>query len=311
MQFITARYSKEQRFYEQEQFPDWFFLMEMNPVGYAQSVHQSWFVRESVIVCSMTGGVEINGIIYKNGDVCVLPRKLRLRSLMIAYAEGSMISHELMLTNKRLGGGAHGAIYLGYFGTKVVLKKMHSERSRKMEMEAAQLIGFGGQHVNLMIQFGVVDNMICYEFISSELPHKNLAKLMYQLIGVCSFFVARGICHFDIKPDNLRLAGNIIKVCDFGLARRPFQTANTYGSLIFIRPTSLKTGDYTYANDRWAVMMTYVMKKIPDLYKGYIGITVLMAIANQTRPYEIKEDSDDMEARMFVQWCQRVRVNDL
>lgn len=43
--------------------------------------------------------------------------------------------------------------------------------------------------------------------------------MMYQLASALGHMHKNGFFHRDLKPENILIAGDILKLCDFGLAR--------------------------------------------------------------------------------------------
>jgi glycogen synthase kinase 3 beta len=60
-----------------------------------------------------------------------------------------------------------------------------------------------------------------YAKMKQSMPMLNIKVYMYQLMRSIAYIHSLGICHRDIKPQNLLLDPNlgILKLCDFGSAK--------------------------------------------------------------------------------------------
>lgn len=87
---------------------------------------------------------------------------------------------------------------------------------------------------------------------------REARDLFSQLLSAVAHLHAAGIVHRDIKLENVLVgrADNVVKLCDFGFARRvnsPEHTMTTLcGSPTFLAPELAKRREYTLAVDAWA-----------------------------------------------------------
>jgi hypothetical protein len=75
------------------------------------------------------------------------------------------------------------------------------------------------------------------------------------------FLHSKGICHRDIKPDNLLLLGGRIKLGDFGLARtepRKSRMSSMVGTPAYMAPEAWR-GQYVIASDQYSLAIAYVV----------------------------------------------------
>jgi renal tumor antigen len=99
-----------------------------------------------------------------------------------------------------------------------------------------------------------------YEWIRDRkqyLPDIKIKKYIYQLLKSLEHMHSNGIFHRDIKPENILLAGDILKLADFGSCRginskHPY---TEYVSTRWYRPPEclLTDGYYDYKMDIWGV----------------------------------------------------------
>lgn len=88
------------------------------------------------------------------------------------------------------------------------------------------------------------------------LPEDSIRSIMYQVLNGLAFMHKHGFFHRDMKPENLLMTGDVVKLADFGLARevrsRPPYT--DYVSTRWYRAPEvlLRAVDYSSPIDLWA-----------------------------------------------------------
>ncbi len=124
----------------------------------------------------------------------------------------------------------------------------------------------------------------------------------YQLSKACSYIHAVGICHRDIKPQNLLVDGKThsLKLCDFGSAKRLVRGEPNVAYICsrYYRAPELIFGatDYTTAIDIWsAACVTAEMILGQPLFPGESGVDQLVEII------KVSTVLDQIYARIEVQ----------
>ena len=142
---------------------------------------------------------------------------------------------------EKLGEGGQGIVYRASDpadGSVVAIKVLRSEKAgnptvlRRFRKEARLMAEANNPHVVNLLEFNEDDGIpyLVLEFVAGE----SLGKLLEEktrlgvpealaiMAGVARGLVEaheRGIVHRDIKPGNILLLGDQIKITDFGLAR--------------------------------------------------------------------------------------------
>ncbi|EZG53808.1 protein kinase domain protein [Gregarina niphandrodes] len=97
-----------------------------------------------------------------------------------------------------------------------------------------------------------------YTRMHTHLPIPLVQIYGYQMIRSLGYLHSLGICHRDIKPQNLLVDSktHVVKLCDFGSAKRlyPGETSVSYICSRFYRAPELMLGstEYTCAIDTWS-----------------------------------------------------------
>ncbi|KDQ18114.1 hypothetical protein BOTBODRAFT_550231 [Botryobasidium botryosum FD-172 SS1] len=124
-----------------------------------------------------------------------------------------------------------------------------------------------------------------YVKLKQPMPNLQIKLYMYQLLRSLAYIHSVGICHRDIKPQNLLLnpATGVLKLCDFGSAKIlvPGEPNVSYICSRYYRAPELIFGatNYTTNIDIWSTgcVMAELMLGQP-LFPGESGIDQLVEI---------------------------------
>lgn len=181
-----------------------------------------------------------------------------------------------------LGNGAFGVVYLAEMpnGEQVAVKKvLQDKRYKNREHE---IISELHHHniVELKLTFFTTDSKddsvylnLVLEYVPetlhkviknhrtkhSPMPELDIKIYLYQLCRSFAYLHSLGICHRDIKPQNLLVdtKRSVIKLCDFGSAKRLNKTEENVSYICsrFYRAPELIFGatQYTTSIDMWSL----------------------------------------------------------
>ncbi|KAF9275296.1 hypothetical protein BGZ68_010894 [Mortierella alpina] len=209
-------------------------------------------------------------------------------SLSAIPASENLSSHQTLITSRsmdqfrviqELGNGSFGSVFKAQhketgemFAIKKMKKKFASQgdcRSLK-EVKALEALR-SGPHIirlhhfflekkELHLVFELMEGNL-YQLIKdrngTRLEDSRIRSMIFQILRGLHHMHSKGIMHRDMKPENLLVTGDTVKIGDFGLARelksRPPYT--TYVSTRWYRAPEvlLQCSSYTYAVDLWAV----------------------------------------------------------
>lgn len=101
---------------------------------------------------------------------------------------------------------------------------------------------------------------------------------------------SNGVVHRDIKPDNIQLTSNGVKITDFGIARLTFQPNLTmdgqvFGTPSYMSPEQVRGGEIDARSDVFSVgVVLYEMLTGQKPFTGDSVITITYAILNHQAP---------------------------
>ncbi|MCA9997705.1 MAG: AAA family ATPase, partial [Anaerolineales bacterium] len=84
-----------------------------------------------------------------------------------------------------------------------------------------------------------------------SVPEK--VALLIQMLEALAYLHRRGILHRDLKPDNVLVMGDTVRMLDFGLAAAKEQATDSVGSWFYMAPEVLLGQPATEASDLYAV----------------------------------------------------------
>ncbi|KAF8795698.1 MAPK/MAK/MRK overlapping kinase like protein [Argiope bruennichi] len=169
------------------------------------------------------------------------------------------------------------------------LTEVRALRRLRPHVNVVQLhdIIFDKKSGRLALIFELMDlNM--YELLKARkkpLPEFRVKSYMYQLLRSLDHIHRHGIFHRDVKPENLLIRDNLLKLADFGSCRgintkRPY---TEYISTRWYRPPEclLTSGYYSHKMDMWAAGCVFfeALTNLP-LFPGSSEIDQLSKIHN-------------------------------
>ncbi|KAK2981823.1 hypothetical protein RJ640_010340 [Escallonia rubra] len=267
--------------------------------------------RKSVDRCSNSGG-SLNG--SANGN-------------SFSIDERVLVDPKLLFIGAKIGEGAHGKVYEGRYGDRIVAIKVlnrgsNSDERAALEDRFAREVTMMARvkHDNLVKFIGACKDPLMV-IVTELLPGMSLRKYLVSIrpgqldLHVALSFAldiarameclhANGIIHRDLKPDNLLLTANqkSVKLADFGLAREEsvteMMTAET-GTYRWMAPelystVTLRQGEKKHYNNKvdvysfGIVLWELLTNRLP--FEGMSNLQAAYAAAfKQERP-SIPED---------------------
>eukprot|EP00039_Didymoeca_costata_P004616 m.74788 g.74788 ORF g.74788 m.74788 type:complete len:425 (-) comp12480_c0_seq1:6160-7434(-) len=219
-----------------------------------------------------------------------------------------------------LGRGAFSVVYKGVHknsGTEVAVKAITILNDKtsdfQLELKANQVIRGHPNVVTFLESVQPVRNMGYMMFELCErgevfeqvkpgvglVPRENIGSYFAQLVEALVHVHAKGICHLDVKPENLFVDRNgVVKLGDFGLCTfsEDGPVVSCHGSLCYAAPENVKCG-LRKGQDAYGC---------PPLVQGYDGRkadvwsagVVLFVLLYGLTPWDVARDSS-YEYRMY------------
>merc|ERR1719449_111349 len=208
-----------------------------------------------------------------------------------------------------LGSGSFGIVYQAQVvetGESVAIKKVFQDKRYKnrelqimKELKHPNVVELkhafytsgdkaGETYLNVVMEYcseTVYRVMKHYNKMKQPMPNIFVKLYTYQLARSCAYIHAVGVCHRDIKPQNLLVDGrtHALKLCDFGSAKRLVKGEPNVAYICsrYYRAPELIFGatDYTTAIDIWSsACVTTEMILGQPLFPGESGVDQLVEI---------------------------------
>ncbi|CCW65120.1 unnamed protein product [Phytomonas sp. EM1] len=84
-------------------------------------------------------------------------------------------------------------------------------------------------------------------------PNLSVVQIIKQVLAAIEYLHSRGIAHRDIKPQNILIKGDSIKLTDFGTARQGGATREVQGTFRYMAPEVYKGQSHSLPCDIWSV----------------------------------------------------------
>jgi len=159
---------------------------------------------------------------------------------LVDLVEGKDIIGDYKI-GKLLGKGAYGSVKLGEHVTtgqkvaiKIIGKKMQKTDRAKLRIKREIEILQAAKHESLMECYEVIETATAWYLVTEYcpggelfdyvckwdvLPENMAIEFLEQLLSGVEYLHAKGICHRDLKLENILLDdNNKVKIADFGMS---------------------------------------------------------------------------------------------
>ena len=211
------------------------------------------------------------------------------------------MNHRYRLVRK-LGEGGMGEVWLAADevegGREVALKLLHQDKIRNdaavayFKQEFAALARLRHPNLARVHDFGLVEGQSprrcfftaeyvpgadLYRLCAPDPPYERLYGWTVQALRALAYIHARGLIHHDVKPSNLVVAGDTVKLLDFGLAgARTSKLDGIRGTVRYLAPEIAKGGPIDERADLYSLGVTLYQvttRRLP--FEGETTLSVL------------------------------------
>jgi len=224
-------------------------------------------------------------------------------------ADGSKKASFTYNAERVLGSGSFGIVYQAQVvetGESVAIKKVYQDKRYKnrelqimKELRHPNVVELkhafytsgekpGETYLNVVMEYcsdTVYRVMKHYNKMKQAVPTIFVQLYSYQMSRACAYIHAVGICHRDIKPQNLLVDGrtHALKLCDFGSAKRLVKGEPNVAYICsrYYRAPELIFGatDYTTVIDIWSTAcVTAELVLGQPIFPGESGVDQLVEI---------------------------------
>ena len=232
-----------------------------------------------------------------------------------------ILNEKYYYTNEPIGFGSFSTIFKGtnYHDNKTIAIKKINKIIDKTHFNNEISLMKKLNHTNILKFYDIVyktkkevyfileycDGGDLKDYIDSGIIDFD-SKYFYEILDSLNYLYKNGILHRDIKPQNILIKNNSIKICDFGFAKsfNKNDLLTTFcGSPLYMAPEIILNKHYTNASDIWS-----------------LGV-VLYELITKTHPYmcnerselwnKIKNNKIDIDFNVISSDTKRVFISEL
>ena len=190
--------------------------------------------------------------------------------------------HSYRIRKQKIGSGSFSKIYYGIHSVtkvEIALKKiafnaLHSSVKEKVISEIHILRQLNHPHIIRLYDYKFEGDYLylmteyCKDGDLSqwmESPHAKgeILHVMQDIIKGMNYLHEQKIVHRDVKPQNILLHGNTVKLCDFGFSKMMREshemTQTLCGTPLYMSPELLFFKPYSFQCDIWALGIIFFM----------------------------------------------------
>ena len=202
-----------------------------------------------------------------------------------------------------IGAGGMGEVYRARdarLDRTVAIKVSRAQFSERFEREARAVAALNHSHICTLYDVG--PSYLVMEYIEGTplkgpVPLERALQYAAQICDALDAAHSKGITHRDLKPGNILVTKNGIKLLDFGLAKRTGQMADTdvtqamtqegaiSGTLNYMSPEQLQGNEADARSDIFSFgLVLYEMLAGKRAYQGQNAASVIAAIIERPAP---------------------------
>lgn len=189
---------------------------------------------------------------------------------------------------------------------KVLRDTTDDERDRRrFTAEARTLAGLSHPHLVMLLDAGITAERpyLVLELVEGPTLDQEcrgrpqdpdrVAEIGAQLAEALAYAHDRGVVHRDVKPGNVLLGDDRVRLADFGIARlvgdtvRHTQTGQTIGTAAYLSPEQVRGQDVAPATDVYALGLVLLEALTGE--RAYPGSPTEAALARLSQPPPIPE----------------------
>lgn len=127
------------------------------------------------------------------------------------------------------------------------------------------------------------------KIINTRLSEQDIFNIYTQIINGMKYLYDRKIFHRDIKPENILVKDDIIKIADFGFAKRVEDHNNVMeticGSPLYMAPEIILNKPYTNKSDIWSlgIILYQMMYKTHPFGNVYSVVQLIKNFDSKTK----------------------------